>query len=416
MKQSQALEILKSGRNVFLTGEPGAGKSHVIRIFTEWLRSQYRGFAVTASTGIAATHIDGVTIHSWTGLGIKEIVTDQHVEDIIENKPFLVNKMRAAEVLIIDEVSMLSAKQIDHIDKILRGVRREFMASETKPFGGLQVVFVGDFFQLPPISKNEPAQFAFQSEAWINAEPAVCYITEQHRQSDPLFLEILTAMRRGQMRASYKAHLLKKPDIKPETKLFTHNIDVDAINLTELGHVPGETKVFHMTTGGGPEFLIENMKKSCISPSRLCLKVGAKVMFTKNNFELEYVNGTMGEVVGFMHDGAPIVRTKDGREILVERAEWATEDGRAWIKQYPLRLAWAITVHKSQGMSLDEARIDLSSAFEYGQGYVAISRVRTLAGLYLEGINEKALMMHPLVVKADAEFRRKSEEIEATLS
>lgn len=410
MTQDKALEVLKKGGNVFLTGEPGSGKSYTVNLFTKWLEDTYKGYAVTASTGIAATHIGGVTIHSWAALGIKELITDQHVEDILENKPFVVRKIQAAQVLIIDEVSMLSAQVIDNVDKILRGVRSAAFMKDSKPFGGLQVVFVGDFFQLPPIAKDgKEAKFAFESAAWKAAAPAVCYLTEQHRQSDELFLEILTAMRNGKVKKSHKQALLRKPDIKPETKLFTHNMEVDQINSLELEKIDGEEKIYTMISGGVP-FLVEMITKSCLSPRVLTLRIGATVMFTRNNFDEGYVNGTLGKVIAYDNRG-PVVETKQGVRVVVEAAEWSIDNDKAWIRQIPLRLAWAITVHKSQGMSLDEARMDLSKCFEYGQGYVAISRVRTLAGLYLEGVNEKAFEMHPKIVEADKLFRTQSNEI-----
>lgn len=410
MNQSKALEILKSGANAFLTGEPGSGKTHTINLFTKWLEDQYQSYAVTASTGIAATHINGVTIHSWTGMGIKEAITDQHVEDILNNKEFLVRKIRAAKVLIIDEVSMLSAQAIDNVDKILKGVRGSDFMTEPKPFGGIQVVFVGDFFQLPPVAKDgKKVGFAFESKAWQAAKPKALYLTEQHRQSDALFLEILSAFRNGKITKEHKKALLRKPDIKPETKLFTHNIEVDRINMEELSKIDGEAKSYLMSSGGIP-FLADMLKKNCLSPEYLDLRIGAAVMFTRNNFDEGYVNGTLGVVKEF-GKGLVIVETKDGRILKAEAAEWSIDDGKAWIRQIPLRLAWAITIHKSQGMSLDEARIDLSKAFEYGQGYVAISRVRTLEGLYLEGVNDMAFELHPKVIEADKKFREESEKI-----
>lgn len=411
MTQDKALEILKTGANVFLTGEPGSGKTYTVNKFIEWCKQNGKRVAVTASTGIAATHINGKTIHSWCAMGIKEKVTEADIATIM-TKPYAVEAMEDADVLIIDEISMLSGNALDNVDLILQKVRTSFM--DTKPFGGLQVVFVGDFFQLPPVSKRgvEPAKFAFESEAWKNAALTICYLTEQHRQEDKDFLEVLTQMRSGKITEGSKFLLKNKAfgaKERPETKLFTHNLEVDDLNRTELMKIDGEERTFVMESGGVP-FLVDTLKKQCLSPERLVLRVGAKVMFTRNNFEEDYVNGTLGTVVDYTSNGMPIVETKDGRIICVKYAEWSIEDTKAWISQVPLRLAWAITVHKSQGMSLDEACIDLSKCFEYGQGYVALSRVRSLAGLCLDGINDHAFLMHPKVVEMDKEFRKLSEE------
>ena len=281
------------------------------------------------------------------------------------------------------------------------------------PFGGIQVILVGDFFQLPPVSKEGPARFAFESFAWKASAPAVCYLHEQHRTDDPGYLEILTAMRSGTFGEVHRATLMTRvvplPEIEGITKLFTHNADVDRLNNEELGKihdVGNEKHVYHMRSYGIP-FVVETLKKSCLSPERLELKRGAKVMFTRNNFDIGYVNGTLGEIVNF-DNGLPVVRTKEGKEITAEWTDWSImDDGEeiATVSQIPLRLAWAITVHKSQGMSLDQAAMDLRGSFEYGQGYVALSRVRSLSGLYLVGINEKALMMHPRVIEEDKIFR-----------
>jgi ATP-dependent DNA helicase PIF1 len=184
--------------------------------------------------------------------------------------------------------------------------------------------------------------------------------------------------------------------------------------MAELEKVDGAGRSFTMRSQG-PAAQVETLKKGCLSPENLQLKVGAHVMFTKNSPSGSFVNGTLGAVTGYGDIGAPIVKTTSGRHIVAEPMEWVIEeDGKikAKITQVPLRLAWAITVHKSQGMSLDSAVIDLSGAFEYGQGYVALSRVRTLSGLYLLGINERALEVHPEALKKDEEFRRASEAAE----
>lgn len=409
MTQQEALEVLKSGRNVFLTGEPGAGKTHTIGLFVEWMESQDRGFAITASTGIAASHLDGSTIHSWAGLGINRDLDKRQVAGIAR-KPYLANKIRAAKTLIIDEVSMLDAVTIDDVDKVLRAVHGNSMA-----FGGIQIVFVGDFYQLPPVNKQdqELSKFAFEADSWMKTDPAVCYLTEQHRQNDPDFLEILTAMRSGQVKPSQRDRLIAcQLEEKPATRLFTHNADVDRLNREELAKLPGEQYEFNMTAGGDP-YLIETLKKSCLSPEKLVLKVNAVVMFTRNNQNEGYVNGTIGKVVSLK--GGITIETLEGARINPSRAEWTIKQRnhegqkvKAWISQIPLRLAWAITVHKSQGMSLDSASVDLSKTFEFGQGYVAISRVRSLKGLHLSGINDKAFLTHPKIVEQDAIFRAKS--------
>lgn len=417
MTQEKALEILKTGANCFLTGEPGAGKTHTINQFRDWAKQNGKVVAMTASTGIAATHINGVTIHSWIGAGLKKNLTDKQIDAILAND-WTARRIEGADILIIDEISMLDADRLNDIDKIMRK-QRNFM--DDRPFGGAQVVFVGDFFQLPPVpdwdSKNKP-QFAFQSAAWKAARLHVLYLTEQHRQEDPVFLRILSRMRSGTLEQEDIDVLTQRsidgpPDI---TRLFTHNKDVEHLNTIELEKLPGDAQRYDMYCQGIP-FMVERLQKSCLSPQTLILKKGAIVMFTRNLFDRDtgkptYVNGTIGRVERFTKNGIPVVWTKDGKEIVVERAIWEYEENgvsKASIEQYPLRLAWALTVHKSQGVSLDAAFIDLSAAFEYGQGYVALSRVRSLEGLFLKAFNPKALRMHPYVVTQDALFRNISE-------
>lgn len=417
MTQKQALRILKTGANVFLTGQPGSGKTYTINQYVEWLRQNGVEPAITASTGIAATHIGGVTIHSWSGIGINDYMDDEDIAELVK-KPWIREKIGYAKVLIIDEISMLDAKTLDLVDRVCRKAKFE----KDIPFGGIQVILVGDFFQLPPVSKTNQAKFVFKSEAWEKLNPKICVLHEQHRQEDAEFLEILTAMRNGKHTKKHIDRLnkcVKKGSEKPITKLFTHNGDVDVLNNNELKKIPLELKSFGMEETGVPVLCVM-LKKNCLSPEVLKLKVGALVMFTRNNFEEGYVNGTLGEVIGFEKNdsGHPIIETTDGRRITPGYEEWAVKSSNgksnvAAIKQIPLRLAWAMTVHKSQGMSLDSASIDLGKAFEYGQGYVALSRVRSLEGLHLEGLNEKALMMHPEVVEEDVKFVQMSSYLEA---
>ncbi|MGH7886559.1 MAG: AAA family ATPase [Candidatus Binatia bacterium] len=425
MTQSQALSILKTGANVFLTGEPGSGKTYTINEYVAYLQARGIDTAITASTGIAATHISGMTIHSWSGVGIKTKL-DKNDLDKIASSRHIAKRVRRAKVLIIDEVSMLAPGTLSMIDTICRELRQS-----SEPFGAIQIILVGDFFQLPPIVKPavnddpqisfaaEPAaRFAYDSPAWQRSNPIVCYITEQHRQDDGDFLNLLSAVRRNAVGAEHLRRIeTRKIDPhgapKDAPKLFSHNIDVDRVNEEILARLPGAPRAFAMSAQG-PEPLVVALKKGCLSPQTLGLKVGAAVMFTKNNPQEGFVNGTLGKVEEFaQHDGYPVVRTRSGRRIAVEPMDWAMEENgliRARITQLPLRLAWAITVHKSQGMSLDEAVVDLRDVFEFGQGYVALSRVRRLSGLHLLGWNKRAFEVNPEVAAKDAKFRAGSEQ------
>lgn len=415
MNQARALDILKTGANIFLTGEPGAGKTYVINQYIAWLEACGLSVAVTASTGIAATHIGGMTIHSWSGAGARDTLTQYDLDQIVSREA-TVKRVKKAKVLVIDEISMLDGKLLDMVDVICRTIRQRKDA-----FGGLQVIFVGDFFQLPPVTRQgDMMRYAFESRAWLEARTLVCYLTEQHRQEDELLLSLLTSIRRNEIEEDHYTLLNEQTDIAYEgiepTRLYTHNADVDAVNATKLAALPGRARTYAMS-GRGSKPLLEVLVKNCLSPETLTLKEDAMVMCTKNNFEAGYVNGTLARVTAFDAGGQPIIETTEGRKIVMETTTWdVIEDGkmRASIEQYPLRLAWAITVHKSQGMSLDAAEVDLSRAFVYGQGYVALSRVRSLGGLKVLGMHPNALQVDPKVVNKDKQFRADSETAEDT--
>ncbi len=419
MTQADALDMLKTGANVFLTGEPGAGKSHTIREYIKYLQSHGIAPAMTASTGIAATHIGGMTIHSWSGLGIRKFISRRECKDLATNSA-LANRVRKTSTLIIDEISMLDAAMLDSVDMVCRVVRDSDL-----PFGGIQIVLVGDFFQLPPVTRHDepPARFAFAARSWDDANLTVCYLSEQHRQEDPVFLGVLAALRRGSLTEDHIAALHARrcmSDDRDITKLYSHNADVDRINTDRLRMLLAKEKTYTMTSAGNPK-LVEQMKRGCLSPEKLTLKIGARVMFTRNNPVEGYVNGSIADVVDFDAETKyPVVQMKSGRMICVEPGMWSVDgDGGvplATLRQLPLRLAWAMTVHKSQGMSLDGAFIDLGTAFAYGQGYVALSRVRSLAGLYLGGLNSRALEVDPVVLEKDEQFRAQSLAAEAAIS
>ncbi len=447
MIQEHALDILKMGRNVYLTGAAGSGKTYVLNKYIEYLKKQNIDVGVTASTGIAATHMGGVTIHSFTGLGVRSKLTGPDLAGLLE-KQYLYKRLERLKVLIIDEISMMHHFRLDMVDELLRA----FKGNE-QPFGGIQVVLCGDFFQLPPVSrKGEPvSKFIYHSKVWRTAKFKICYLEEQHRQTDDASLRILNDIRNNevnedtfellQTRFRFKTDnqnmdgqgdyetIIEQDDVKvttaisggvmqicedvvttiEPTRLFTHNADVDTINDDQLDSIDAEEFEYYMQSSG-KEILVELLKKSCLVPEILRLKIGAKVMFVKNNFEAKYVNGTLG-IVTMLDESGITVTTTRGDIVKVEPTNWdVEEDGKvlASIVQYPLRLAWAITVHKSQGMSLDAVEVDLSKSFEKGMGYVALSRVRTLDGLTILGINDNALRVNDEVMIVDEKLKTAS--------
>lgn len=413
MKQSQALRVMLSGESVFLTGAPGSGKTYVLNQFIERAKKSKKRIAITASTGIAATHIGGTTIHSWAGLGIRDSITEADHKWLKEN-PRLLKRYNNVDTLIIDEVSMLQGKRLDMIDEICRLLR----VSDT-PFGGIQIILTGDLFQLPPIDRGATKiDFVHLSNAWKSLNPTICYLTEQHRQvSDPL-LDLLEAMRANDINQAHFDALSERLGAQPSTsesvtRLYSHNQDVEQINSEHLNKIESDSKTFVMETFG-VQAKVEQLTKSVLAPEVLELKVGAEVMFVANNFSEGFVNGSRGKVTGYKDDLPLIELQSNGRIVQVGKHSWALEeDGKekARVTQLPLRLAWAITIHKSQGMSLDSAEIDLSRAFTPGMGYVALSRVRSLDGVYLKGINNTALQMHPDIFEFDGVIRQASDEV-----
>lgn len=416
MQQSTALALLKAGRNVFLTGSAGAGKTYVLQQYIDYLKKRRVALAVTASTGIAATHLKGMTIHAWSGIGLRQTISQEELM-AMKSKKYLREQIESVKVLIVDEISMLHQQQLQLVDQVLR-----FFKDSPYAFGGIQVVFSGDFFQLPPVGFPGEAKrdkFAFMSSSWVEARLNICYLTEQHRQEVGALQHILNDIRSGQVSPENRAlleqaqHREFPAGVIPPT-LYTHNHDVNRTNNAHLRALTGETVTFTATVKGNKR-LGEMLKKSVQADEVLYLKKTARVVFVKNNPDQKYMNGTLGELLDFNEEGLPIIQLGDGSQLVADPVDWTIEDdtGRvlASYQQLPLRLAWAITVHKSQGMTLERAKADLRRSFEKGQGYVALSRLQSLEGLQLVGFNEMALQVDALALKADHRFQELSEEI-----
>lgn len=411
MNQEKALAILKSGKNIFLTGSAGTGKTYVLNQYVKYLKERKIPVSITASTGIAATHLEGTTIHAWSGIGIKSSLSNRNLQDL-RKKKYLKKNIDKSKVLIIDEISMLHKKQLDMVNQVL-----QYFRETEEAFGGIQLVLCGDFFQLPPIGDYNEInrdKFSFMSQSWLDANLNICYLTDQYRQTDNTLHQILNEIRTGNISQNSKDILSSNQvelDVEEPTKLYTHNVDVDRINIQHLNSIKGKKENYKATIKGNLK-LAETVKRSIMAPEKLELKIGSKVMFVKNNHEKGYLNGSLGNVIRYDSDGLPVVRLLNGYEITAEHEDWRIEDesGKMLVsfQQVPLRLAWAITVHKSQGMTLDAAEMDLSKTFEKGQGYVALSRVKSLTGLNLTGYNNITLEVDELALKADKRFQELS--------
>lgn len=422
--QNTALNILKTGNNVFITGSAGTGKTYLLNQFIFYLKSRKIAPTIVAPTGIAASHLQGQTIHSFFSLGIRAEIDDYYIDSLLEKK-YLQTRFSKLKVLIVDEISMVSPEVFSSMDKILRAFKKN-----NAPFGGVQTILSGDFFQLPPISKvAKDKRFAWQSPSWKELALKTCYLEEKFRQDDDVLIGILDEIRSGRVSSNTydilnsRHHKDLSIDFEP-TKLYTHNIDVDRINNDELAKINSTPHTFSYKSEGSVKN-IEKIFKSSLVLEELTLKKDAVVMFIKNNHEKGYINGTTGVVIDFdAETKLPIIKTSDGALVKLELEDWTMENESAnvvaKVSQIPLKLAWAITIHKSQGMTLDAAEIDLSKTFEVGQGYVALSRIKNIEGLRLMGLNDTALTVDPLILHIDdrikAASKKASDEISAISS
>lgn len=423
MEQEKAIQLAKEGHNIFLTGQAGTGKTYTLNKIIDALEKEGKIVAKTASTGISATYIDGTTIHSWSGIGIKKQLNNDDLFKLKNNK-YSRRRIQAVDVLIIDEISMLHDYAFGLVDKVCRFVREK----NDKPFGGIQIIVCGDFFQLPPVMKNtnKISGYCFFSSSWESTEFKTCYLTKIYRQaSDPEFIEILNAIRRQEINQNHIKTLnsLSKNtnNIEEAVNLYSKNIDVDIENAIELNKIK-EDSFFSYMAGEGVDFKLEKLKKNVPVLESLQLKLGAKIMTVINKPKNNFVNGTMGKIIEIDEKNKEIT-IKTSREcsdmIIVNLHEWKEKEHNgmiertvARVKQLPLKLAWALTIHKSQGATFDFVNLDMTDVFTENMGYVALSRCTTLDGIYLKGYNEKSLQIDPIILKKDQEFIEESKKYE----
>jgi ATP-dependent DNA helicase PIF1 len=411
--QQEAMDCLENGMNVLITGPAGSGKSKVIEDFynssIKNMKYYQKGSIVkTSTTGSSALLIGGFTLHSYLGIGLGKADVSTLISNIRKNKTIR-ERWTRLKTLIIDEVSMLSAELLDKLDDIGKTIRKDYMHI----FGGIQIVLVGDFCQLPIIGSTK---FCFESERWNDIVEHVIYFKEIIRQNDPVYQKCLNEIRMGECSIETIEILASRmnaktggKDVEP-TMLYSRKADVERINtenfdkLIEDGKEVKTYKATYMTEGkmtkANVETYMEKLDKSCPAENNLKLCIGAQVMIIANNSEEKVVNGSRGVISGF--DGEqPIIKLIDGREINIEKHTWSMEvsDNKIIKKiQYPIKLAYAITIHKSQGMTLDCVETDIgNSVFEYGQVYVVLSRVKSLDGLSLKKFSSKKIKIHPKV-------------------
>jgi ATP-dependent DNA helicase PIF1 len=405
--QELAYSYMVKGLNVCLTGSAGTGKSECIKRFRKLYQGR-RVIATTSTTGISAILIGGTTLHSYLGIGLGTGSIGALTSKILK-KSYLRKRWKQLQTLIIDEISMLSPDLFDKLEAIARAVR-----NDSRPFGGIQLVVSGDYSQLPVVGEDN---FCFEAETWEKCIDKTVYLKENVRQTDLEFQNCLSEVRMGKLSRESKEFLksccgkklTNDYGIKP-TKIFATNAEVDEMNdeeLDTLGEDEREFKQYDMESElyifvPDKEYVLGKHRKSCPAPEVLQLCEGAQVMLVWNlDMDSQLVNGSRGVVTGFVED-LPLVKFLDGQERVIDYNTWDIEEGDQKIMsitQIPLKIAYSITAHKSQGATLDYAIVDMSNIFTYGQAYVALSRVRTKSGLSIKGLDFKKIKTHPKAIE-----------------
>ena len=428
-EQQIAFDKYVDGNNIFITGPGGTGKSALIKMIYQHAYNKLKDIQVTALTGCAAVLLNckAKTLHSWSGIGLGYGTTEQLITKIKKNK-FSKALWKQTDILVVDEVSMLSLKLFDQLNDIGKAIR-----GNLKPFGGIQLIFSGDFFQLPPVGdKDEPdtQRFCFESDDWNSIFHRDCQIEliKIFRQTDEVYAAILNQIREGKIKKKSNDLLLQyvgrtfDPNLVAEpTKLYPTRNKVENINNTKMSNLTGEEREFNIKylkdlemnkvdrskrlefNDKDIQVELDFLASNLICDKEMKLKVGSQVMCIVNiqsDSGIEICNGSQGIVLSFCEmTGAPRVKFNNGIERIMVRHVWASDKiPGIGVSQIPLILAWALTIHKSQGATMDAAEIDVGSGiFECGQTYVALSRVKTLNGLYLTSFDAKRIRINKKV-------------------
>lgn len=395
--QASAISVLKGPKNVFLTGGAGTGKSTVIRHFIQEELQSNKNAAVLASTGTAAILLGGRTFHSFFGLGIMEGGVEKVVERASRHQG-IIQRLKKTDLILIDEVSMLGSAELTAADLIARKARKL-----NAPWGGLKVVMVGDFAQLPPVTQASERPWCFHSAAWIQSDLENVVLSQIVRSQESDWNRILAEVRWADLsERAVEILMSRQQPVSVDfqgTRLFARRTQVEALNSERLRRLTGKPREYN-TIYLGQATKVDELKRNAPIPEVLVLKEGALVMFRQNDPEYRYVNGTLGTVTE-LRDHEVSVELLNGRTIDLKPQAFSVMDADgevvATATNFPLNLAWACTIHKAQGATLDRVHANLAGVWEHGQSYVALSRVRSVQDLTLEGLSPRVFLMDPVV-------------------
>lgn len=398
--QKKALDLLQGSENVFLTGAAGTGKSFLLNHYRQASgRSDPALFPILASTGAAAVMMNGRTFHSFFGLGILQGGVQATVERGLENKKLL-KRLKKAKEVTIDEISMIPGSAFRAAETLARMGRES-----DEPWGGLRVICLGDFTQLPPVSQySEEKDWCFKDIAWVQTRFQPVVLNEIVRSSEKAFIQILNDVRMGNFSGAVRKFLEDRKSASGPllrsahaTRLFPHRATTQDYNERKLRDLPGKVLSFPTVYEGRKE-AVDSIKRAAPIPERLDLKFGAWVMIRQNDPLGRWYNGSVGTLENFTAQGMQIL-LKTGETVKVERATFTLLDAEgkkiAEATNFPLQLAWASTIHKAQGLTLDEVCVDISQIWEPGQAYVALSRVRKSHGLGISGWSAEGIKIDP---------------------